>query len=161
MAYANKTAIVKLPVDSNISCEESINQVKFELTKKGFFVPSRSGAGTGNPKVQIYKNRILSSYYGYPAARTETVSFLLGEAANLYSSPKFMATISAQIMAECSQVGIVEFGWFEATMPVGYFSDNTARVFTWVPPDNSGHSKIIQTANGEQALFQWGYYFSP
>jgi hypothetical protein len=114
------------------------------------------------------KNSIQDNYYDYPADRTEAVVFeLSGDMDKLYrglmSSPQFMAILSAQIMSECDQVGLVEFHhWWEGFVPVGYFPDNTARTFTPVEfSSDSPYQKSIETSNGSRAMYQWGYYFSP
>ena len=65
------------------------------------------------------------------------------------SSPQFLTTLASQIMAACPQVGKVSYyHWFESYIPVGYFSDSTARAFSWVDYD-------------DPRVDQWGYYYSP
>lgn len=159
-----QTAIVPLPEDSSISCEESIDRVKAELSRKGFFVPLNSYPEKLEPFVKIDKNNIPQYYYDYPKDRTETVIFGLGEVTNLHSSPKFMATLAAQIMAECNSVGLITFAWlFEGGINVGYFPDRTVQIFTWIDLDldDKEHLKVIETAKGQQVLYRWGYYYSP
>jgi hypothetical protein len=117
-----------------------------------------------DPFVKIDKNHIPQYYYDYPKDRTDTVIFGLGEVTNLHSSPKFMATLAAQIMAECNSVGLITFAWlFEGGVNVGYFPDRTVQIFTWIDLDldDKEHLKVIETANGQQVLYRWGYYYSP
>jgi hypothetical protein len=85
-AIANqKQAIVNVPPDSRLNCDDAIANVKDDLTQRGFFVPWKSPrGGMGNPQVKIDKNTIQNDYYGYPSDRTERVIFVLGEISNLY-----------------------------------------------------------------------------
>ena len=173
LAIANqKQAIVEVPPKSRLSCDDAIANVKEYLTQRGFFVPWKSPrGGTGNPQVKIDKNTIQRGYYGYPSDRTESIVFVLGEVRNLYSSPKLMATLASQIMADCNSVGLVSFAyWWEGSANVGFFSDNTARTFINIYAVRSReeeeklratYSRTIKTPNGDRRQFQWGYYFTP
>ena len=170
IADSSEPAMVQLPKEnSNISCGDAIATVEADLARRGYFIPWDPPITSKiMPEVKIDKTAIQENYYDYPPERTETVIFKLsGDLNKLYqglmSSPKFMATLSAQIMAECEQVGLVEFAhWWEGYVPVGYFPDRTARTFTWVDDHESiAHQKKIETPNGQRFLWQWGYYFSP
>ena len=172
VAYSREPGVARLSKNSNIGCEKAINSVKTTLVRRGYFIPwqGRGGSrvGTIKPKLLRDKNSIQDNYYDYPADRTEAVVFeLSGDMDKLYrglmSSPQFMAILSAQIMSECDQVGLVEFHhWWEGFVPVGYFPDNTARTFTPVEfSSDSPYQKSIETSNGSRAMYQWGYYFSP
>lgn len=169
LAYSKQPASVSLPGDSNISCEDSITLVKSDLSRKGFFVTwknPRSGA-IGYPDVKFDNSTIREGYYGYPTNRTQSAVFVLGEVANLYSSPKFMAIFASKIMAACNKVGLVEFAyWYEGSESVGYFPDNTARVFINLATDESTDkqdslTKTVKTLQGDRKIYQWGYTFSP
>ncbi|MBD2177344.1 hypothetical protein H6F42_10520 [Pseudanabaena sp. FACHB-1998] len=169
LAIANqKQAIVNVPPDSRLSCDDAISNVKDDLTQRGFFVPWKSPrGGMGNPQVKIDKNTIQNGYYGYPSDRTERVIFVLGEISNLYSSPKLMATLASQIMADCNNVGMVSFAyWIEGSANVGFFSDNTARTFINIfavqsPEEQvkleATYSRRVQTPNGVISQYQWGF----
>ncbi len=170
VAYPDEPAIVQLPDEnSNVSCGDAIAAVEADLARREYFIPWDPPITSKiTPAVKIDKTVIQENYYDYPSERTETVIFKLsGDLNKLYqglmSSPKFMATLSAQIMAECDQVGLVEFAhWWEGYVPVGYFPDNTARTFTWTDDHESiAHQRKIETPNGQRLLWQWGYYFSP
>lgn len=168
LAYSKQPASVSLPRDSTISCEDSIAIVKSDLSRKGFFVPwknLRSGA-VGYPEVKFDNSMIREGYYGYPTNRTQSAVFVLGEVANLYSSPKFMAILASKIMAACNQVGLVEFAyWYEGSESVGYFPDNTARVFINLITESDEKvdslTKTVKTLQGDSRIYQWGYTFSP
>lgn len=170
-AHSREPPQVKLPKNSSMSCEEVINSVKIDLVGRGYFIPWKTLGPQGKliqPQVLVDKNLIQKNYYDYPVDRSESVVFRLsGDMNKLYSglmsSPQLMATLSAQIMAECDQVGLVEFAhWFEGFKPVGYFPDNTARTFTWVDPGSSSpYERSVKTPEGSRVVFQWGYYFAP
>ena len=172
LAIANqKQAIVDVPPDSRLSCDEAIANVKEDLTQRGFFVQWRLPRGViGNPQVKIDKNTIQNNYYGYPSDRTERVIFVLGEISNLYSSPKLMATLASQIMADCNNVGMVSFAyWMEGSANVGFFSDNTARTFVNIyavqPREErekleATYSRRVRTPNGVNSQYQGGFDFT-
>lgn len=138
---------------------------------RGYFIPWKSPpplARQIKPRVLLDTNQMQNNHFDYPARRTSTVRFYLsGEMSKLYqglmSSPQLMTALGAQIIAECDQVGLVEFAhWWEGFVPVGYFPDNTAQTFTWVElDDKSSTQKWIETSRGSTVLFRWGYYFSP
>lgn len=170
-AYSKEPAIVQIPKNSSLGCQDSIKRIKTDLARRGYFIPWETNivrSGLIKPQVQIKSNIIQDNYYNYPASRTETVIFKLsGDSDKLYlgfmSSPKLMATLGAQIMSSCDRVGLVHFShWWEGYVPVGYFPDGTARTFTWTDwRSSSSYQKIIETPNGSRSLNQWGYYFSP
>jgi hypothetical protein len=172
LAIANqKQASVDVPSDSRLSCDEAIANVKGDLTQRGFFVQWRMPRGViGNPQVKMDKSTIQTRYYGYPSDRTERVIFVLGEISNLYSSPKLMATLASQIMADCNNVGMVSFAyWMEGSANVGFFSDNTARTFINIyairPREDQEklqnmHSRRLQTPDGVRFQYQWGFDFT-
>lgn len=158
-------ATVSIPASSNQTCEQAINSVERELASKGAFVPYETDVpqvGRVEPKVSIKNGNFSQSYYDYPTNRPQMVEFMLsGEMSRLaqgvMNSPNFLATSTAKIMAECPQVGMVKFRhWWEGFVPVGYFSDSTARTFTWVNPSDS-NLRERRTRNGK---YQWGYYYS-
>ena len=158
-AQATKTS-VPIPTNSNRTCQEAVDFVSRELTSKGAFIPFNTHVVPGGrvePRVSIENglNGSFSQYNrGYPTNRSQQVKFMLsGDADRLWlgvmSSPQFLTTLASQIMANCSQVGKVSYHhWFEGYVPVGYFSDGTARAFSWVDYDDS-------------RVDQWGYYYSP
>ena len=151
LAIANqKQAIVDVPPDSRLSCDEAIANVKEDLIQRGFFKGSPGGGGRP-PEVRVNTDRIQKIYYGYPPNRTETISFDTVFAKDLFNSPKLMATLSSQIMAECDRVGIVGFNDYEGWQPVGYFPDNTARTFIG--------KKFGSVFGGGNKQLQWGYYY--
>ena len=169
------SAFVSIPNNSSKSCADAINDVKAELTEKGFFIPWEEEMGVGlvevTPEVNTYTDQIAKAYYDYPTSRTHTVSFSLSGDFNkvdtLLASPQLMSILSAQIMADCEQVGLVEFNhWWEGGVPVGYFPDNTARPFqpvTWgrAPGFLSEEDidiRTIETENGPTRIYPWGYY---
>lgn len=167
IAHAQTSGIARIP-QSSTRCETAIASVKSSLAQRGYFIPWNAAGRSIKPQVVFDNNGIRNSYYDYPSGRTQTVGFRLsGDATRLYqglmSSPQLMATFSAQIMASCDRVGLVEFShWHEGYVPVGYFPDRTARTFTWTDLDeNSPNQRWIQTTNGSRIQYQWGYYFSP
>jgi hypothetical protein len=157
--------VFKLPKSSGIGCESIVKTAKTELANKGYYVTftdvrfaGRHGAKI-QPSTRFDKLAISREYFNYPPNRTEAVIF---SGLKDYPPSQLMVSLSARIMADCPKVGLVDFDWFfEGHKPVGYFSDNTARLFT--SSDQKEHNKIIQTANGKQTLYlyEWGYYFSP
>lgn len=175
IASSKQTGVANIPQASNQSCDAAIAAVKSSLAKGGYFVPwklpKRPGASTAitiKPKVVFNNDSIQTNYYDHPTERTRTVVFQLsGHGTRLYqglmSSPQLMAKLSAQVMAGCKQVGLVEFThWHEGYVPVGYFPDNTARTFTWIDiGDGNPHHKTIETESGSRIVYEWGYYFSP
>lgn len=168
LSYAKQPVIVSVQEDSSMSCNSSIDLVKSELSKKGFFVPWKiPGSGTvGKPQVKIDTSTIRDGYYDYPETRTETIVFVLGEVDNLYSSPKYMATLASKIMAECNNIGLVKFAyWWEGEVSIGYFPDNTAREFINLYAQSEDEfellTKAVKTSEGDRRIFKWGYSFSP
>ena len=159
--YSRAPVPVKVPEDSNKSCEEAINAVEAELAEKGFFVPWEHKFGersvSFSPKLTISRDEIGRSYYNYPQNRPHSITFFLsGEASrveSLLGSPQLMAIYSAQIMSDCYQIGLINFNhWWEGYIPVGYFPNDTAKMFTYInrsPRDFEG-----------PAVYQWGTYYS-
>jgi hypothetical protein len=143
---AQKQAIVDVPPKSRLSCDEAISNVRADLIQRGFF-KGYSGPGGRPPEVRVNPDSIQREYYDYPPNRTQEILFSTVFATDLFSSPRLMATLSSQIMAECTQVGMVYFADYEGGQPVGYFNDNTARTFI-------GKKRVTRWSKQ-----QWGYYF--
>lgn len=164
---------IALPRNSIATCEQTITGIKADLAKQGYFIPWKDPIGRRGviqPKVQIDKEQIARSYYGYPADRTQAVFFRLSGNPNrllqgLMRSPRLMTTIGAKIMAECDQVALVQFTvpWEEGLFPVGYFADRMVRPFTWVDidPEQGVHQTVVGQGSDRRVMFEWGYYFSP
>ena len=158
-AHSN-LASVRIPTSSNRTCQQSIDFVSRELASKGAFVPFNTHVVPGGrvePRVSIKSIRngnFYSTYRNPPSNRLELVEFQLsGNADRIWqgvlSSPQFLTTLASQIMVSCPRVGMVDYRhWFEGHIPVGYFSDGTARAFTWVQYNNP-------------RVNEWGYYNSP
>lgn len=159
---------VKLkPTDK--TCQQAIDSVRQVLSDKGYFSPTR---GFTNqvvvPRVYSDDSFIRENFYDYPMNRTKSIRFILTDKrqnsiSNLFSSPQLMTILGSQIMSACDQVGLVGFSyWIEGIYPVGYFPDNTARVFTLFDPNRPRDEirpflKTITTPNGDRSVFQWGY----
>ncbi|MDV3002475.1 MAG: hypothetical protein N5P05_004130 (plasmid) [Chroococcopsis gigantea SAG 12.99] len=165
-----RTVKVNLPETTGIGCQATINNIKEELKRKGFFVPLRIKVDKKfqiiEPYLKINNQSILEYYLGYPESRTESVVFGLGETDSLYSSPVYMTSLAAQIFAECPTVGLVDFNWvYEGGVSIGYFPDNTARQFinlSQAPElDMNKYTRTINTSKGQVLQFKWGYYLSP
>ena len=158
-AQSTRTSVA-IPASSNKTCQQAIDSVGRELASKGAFVPFETHVAPGGrvePRVSIEDglNGSFSQYRrGYPNNRPQQVKFMLSGDANrlwngVMASPQFLTTLASQIMAACPQVGKVSYHhWFEGYVPVGYFSDGTARAFSWVDFD-------------DPRVDQWGYYYSP
>jgi hypothetical protein len=168
LAIANqKQAIVNVPPDSRLSCDEAIANVKQDLTQRGFLRPLPSRRGEIVDTVRFDSNYIQEYFFDYPSDRIQRVMFVLSEVTDLYSSPKLMATLASQIMAECKYVGMVSYArWQEGIIHVGFFPDNTARNFihTYDPSkplanQATAYRRNVQTSNGIRSQFQWGYDF--
>lgn len=133
IAHANNRVSVALPEETEATCDETIQAVVDDLEERGFFVPWQEPTyGRIEPVLDMTDDIVPRAYPNdYPEGRTVQVSFgRMANEDNLFNSPQFMTTLAAQIMAECSQVGIVSFdSWWEGGLPIGYFSDNTARPF--------------------------------
>jgi hypothetical protein len=150
-----RQTIVKLPAKSNLSCKQSIDNVKKDLVKRGFFRGTVGYAPRGeSPKVSISKDFIQKAYKEYPPNRTETIYFDTFFAKDLHNSPKLMATLASQIISQCNQVGIVTFISWEEMFPVGYFLDNTVRTFV----DQSRGLPLGERPEG-YVDFKWGYAY--
>lgn len=160
-----------IPTSSSSSCNTVVNEVAAELEEKGYFVPWQTPQNQRiEPEIKVSDDDISNGYYNYPTDRLRTVTFQLsGDMDKLYNelmtSPVFMSTRSAQIMAACPQVGLVEFQhWWEGVVPVGYFTDNTARPFQWIEADYGGsagpHHRYTETSRGRTLQYEWGYYSS-
>lgn len=171
-SIAQASVAVSIPEASDTtSCSDAISSVEAELAEGGYYIPWQMPGPNPRqiqPEVVISDDDIEMFYYGYPVERTQEVTFALsGDMNRLYqgimSSPQLMSTFSAQIMAECDQVGLVEFAhWWEGAVPIGYFSDNTARPFTWIDLDPNGpHTRTAETSHGRTVQYEWGYYFAP
>jgi hypothetical protein len=164
---------IALPRNSSATCEQTLTSIKAELAKQGYFIPWKSSIdrrGIIQPKLELNKTRIPQSYYDYPADRTQMIYLQLSGNPNrllqgFMRSPRLMATIGAKIMAECEQIGLVEFSapWEESVLPVGYFADRMVRPFTWVDidPEQGQHQKVVGPVSDRKIMFEWGYYFSP
>jgi hypothetical protein len=164
---------IALPRNSSATCEQTLTSIKADLAKQGYFIPWKDPIdrrGIIQPKLELNKTRIPQSYYDYPADRTQTIYLQLSGNPNrllqgFMRSPRLMATIGAKIMAECEQVGLVEFSapWEESVLPVGYFADRMVRPFTWVDidPEQGQHQKVVGPVSDRKVMFEWGYYFSP
>jgi hypothetical protein len=155
--------VSQLPASSGASCQNVINLTKTELAKKGYYITFTSRRGEKiQPRILFDDIKISDGYYNFPASRVGVITF---SALKDYPPDQLMASMSARIMADCPKVGLVQYAWFfEGLKPVGYFSDNTARVFKFLVYSESGshpHIRTIQTGNGERQLYEWGYYFSP
>jgi hypothetical protein len=179
VTFAREEGMVKLPKKANVSCEASINSVKSYLIKNGYYSLKPTAGLSGqvfNSKIKIDKDRIRNSYYEYPAARPELVSIhLAGDSQKVLGtfsrSPQLMVNLGAQIIAGCDRVGMVEFSapWEEFFRPVGYFSDNTVRTFSWLENRDeteirSGkypNQRVVVTPTGSISMYKWGYYYSP
>jgi hypothetical protein len=160
---------------SSSSCAEVVSAVEQDLAESGYYIPWETSLPYKPqvfPEVNFNDNRIQNDYYGYPPDRTQSVTFTLtGDSTRIYqgimNSPQLMTTYASQIMASCSQVGLVEFQhWWEGVVPIGYFSDGTIRRFEWVSESGRGASpgfaqvRVIEASDGS-ALYPWGYYYSP
>lgn len=169
LVSAGENRGVKLPEKSGESCGAVINAVEKDLAQRGYFIEWKTPGGrTIYPKTEINTEDIRKYYDDYPENRTETVTFFLaGDLTRLYhgflSSPVLMATMSAQVMAACESVGKVDFSHFEGYVPVGYFPDGMVRAFQWeeLADDDSPNQRQIQTSEGSQIKYKWGYYYSP
>ena len=175
-AYSNESVSIEIPPDSEQSCADAVGTVESELVEKGFFSPWEGEIAPGKavqvtPEIRESANDIENSYHGYPAGRTHTVNFdLSGEVNKVYTlltSPQLMSILSAQIMSDCPQVGLVRFNhWLEGGVPVGYFPDNTARSFIGVSwgrtpgfiSEEDIEIRTVETQNGSRRLYPWGYY---
>lgn len=154
------------------TCQQAIDSVRQVLSDKGYFSPTR---GFTNqvvlPRVYSDDSLIRESFYNYPVNRTKSIRFILTDKPqnsiiNLFKSPQLMTILGSQIMSACDQVGLVGFSyWIEGIYPVGYFPDNTARVFTLFDHNTTEDEmrpfqKTITTPNGDRTIFQWGYIFT-
>jgi hypothetical protein len=167
-----KQIIVKLPPKSNLTCKQSVDNLKKDLVNRGLLKPAppRSREGSQNPRIEVDKNSIQSNFYGYPSTRTETVVITLGTI-DLFRSPKLMATLGSQIIADCQSVGMISLRYFEGTFNFGYFPDNTVRTFTNLygirrygfdeERKLELYTRTVQTPNGTRSQFQWGFLYSP
>jgi hypothetical protein len=172
-APADPVVNIALPRNSSATCAQTLSAVKTDLAKQGYFIPWKDPIGRRGiiqPKLEVDKTRIPQSYYGYPADRTQTIYLHLSGNPNrllqgFMRSPRVMATIGARIMAECEQVGLVQFTapWEESLFPVGYFADRMVRPFTWVDidPEQGQHQTFVMQGTVQKVMFEWGYYFSP
>lgn len=160
--FASSYPLFQAQSEPKLSCQATIDLVRYELSKKGFFVPVKNppAGADGRPKLKIDKSTIRENWYDYPTERTDAVIFVLGETVNLHNSPKYMATLAGKIIAKCNNVGFVEFAdWWEGTAIIGYFPDNTVKEFAWPPSDS--FTRTVKTLQGERTLYKWGYYESP
>jgi hypothetical protein len=167
-----RQTVVKLPSKSNLTCQQSIDNVKKDLVNRGLFKPAppRSLMGSKNPRIEIDKNYIQRNYYGYPLTRTETVVITLGTI-DLFSSPKLMATLGSQIIADCQSVGMIRLRYFEGNINFGYFPNNTVRTFINLMGFSGNsfdeermlelYTRKVQTPNGESSQYQWGFLYTP
>ncbi|WP_141712704.1 hypothetical protein A5482_014635 (plasmid) [Cyanobacterium sp. IPPAS B-1200] len=150
---------VRVPTSSNKTCQQSIDAVAEELRRKRAFSPIRiyEYMGTAyeevHPEIIRRNDHVFKDYPEYPRNRPEAVEFkMVGDENKIFevmNSPQFIAILASQIMAACPRVGIIYYRyWYEGYRPVAYFSDGTARAFTWVYFDDPREN-------------QWGYYYSP
>lgn len=176
---AREAVTVNLPKKSNMTCQASIASVRGYLVKNGYFSPKPTKGFSGEvlqSKIQIDKNRIRTYYFDYPVDRPEVVDIhLTGNANKIFDgfkkSPKQMANLVGQIIAQCDRVGMVTFTapWEEFYRPFGYFPDNTVRNFTWVEERDETEIKtgkypyvrLSSSQNGPRYLYKWGYSYSP
>lgn len=174
-AYSNESVSIAIPDDSSKSCVEAIDAIETELIERGFFEPWQIQYPNRvlpiTPEVVTSATDIQNSYYNYPTNRPHSVTFKLsGDSGKLYGllgSPQLLSIFGARIMADCTQVGLVNFDhWWEGGLPVGYFSNRTARPFAWrdllfVGGELSLDGLPIRTSQDDRSLYPWGYYHSP
>jgi hypothetical protein len=167
-AIANESVRIPLSSKSSTTCKGSIDSVKAELVKKGFFSPWKATGwarhmGTIQPKVVIDNSMIREGYFNYPSDRPQSVRFLLSgdltKLSGLLSSRRLMTSLTARIISACDRVGLVEYAsWWEPRQIVGYFPDNTVRPFTV----SDSHDRPVKKPGRKVYYIQeWGYYFSP
>jgi hypothetical protein len=169
-AIAKEPVSMPLPTQTNTTCEGSIDSVKAELAKKGYFIPWKTGAPwhrTIQPRVEINDSKIREVYFNYPSNRTRMVRFMLsGDLNKLYvgffNSPRLMTTLAARVISACNKVGLVEYAhWHQEYRGAGYFSDNTVREFTYTDTEriDNPHTRNIKINGGTKSktLFEWGY----
>jgi hypothetical protein len=170
---ANESVSIPLTVPANTTCGGAIDGVKADLAKRKFFIPwtsPRPWLKDIQPKVEINDQSVQETYFNYPSARTRTVRFFLsGNSQKLYngffSSPRLMTTLAAGIISACDKVGLVEYvHWYEGYTPVGYFSDNTVRKFTYTDSGrrDTPYTRTIPVNGGKMTkrMFEWGYFYS-
>ena len=158
---------------ATLSCSEAQSSVQKELRSRGFFSPYRANANTSRARM-VYPAFTLDSttidkyYYGSPPGRSQQLDInLSGDSNKLYqgllSSPAYLSSLGARIMEACTDIGLVYFNhWHEGGVPVGYFSDQTARTFQWVDLGEGPHARLATGESGENIIqYEWGYYFSP
>jgi len=121
-AKASGFIFAKLPASSN-SCPEAQASISRKLKAKGYFSPyyTRHPSGqkiTISPSITISDDTVLNGYHdfpeGYPVERSQALSFnVTGDFISLYqgllSSPQYLTTLAAEILASCPSVGQVAF----------------------------------------------------
>lgn len=145
-----------IPAGTAISCQEAINKTREWLVEKEAFTPFTTNTRPGRiqPRVAIENGNYAETYRTFPSHRPEKIVFYLAGDANqiwqgALGSPQTLTSFAAMMMASCPSVGLVEYRhWWEGYQPVGYFTDNTAKAFTWVD-------------HNDQSRYTWGYYYSP
>jgi pimeloyl-ACP methyl ester carboxylesterase len=144
------------------SCNATIDSVKAELTRKGFFVPYKVVhlGKVIRPGIRVDKSQIRKYWFDYPEDRTESVVFSLGEVGGLWTSPKYMATLASKIINSCRSVGIVDFSWIhEGSAIYGFFPDGGVKEFK--PPTQDGNYRQVATPEGNVGQWRWGIYVGP
>ena len=146
-------------------CNASIELVKSELAKKGFYRPWKQSyynpPRIGKPRVIIDRKKIGDEFYDFPPGRQIAVTFVLGEIEGLFSSPMYMTKLASSIMAECTDVGLVNYAyWWEGPpASVGYFADGTAREFKVICTQCEPKVPLEPYTQGNK--IKWGYTNSP
>ena len=157
---------VPISTNSNRTCQQAVESVGRELASKGAFVPFHPGGSRPRvePTVSVEDGNFPQNYQsGYPTNRPQKVEFILSgddnSLLNVMNSPQFLTILASQIMSACPQVGMVNYQhWWKDHVPVGYFSDGTARAFTWVDVDDP---RLGWWDDQGRLLGRWGYYFVP
>lgn len=145
-------------------CNQAVESVKQDLSRRGYFSPANAFGRLRNPEVRVNNRFIVESFHNYPSARTTTVEFVLTDTnrnsiSNLYNFPQLMTTLASQIINSCDGVGLVYFCYFiEGGVPVGYFPNNTIRPFTIFDP-STPDSRIRPHYNSRNKTYQWGYFY--
>jgi hypothetical protein len=161
--------------ETSLSCVDAQSSLLAQLRAKKAYIPFLNTGFTGGRKVQmlmprppeIDSNLIRSGFFDIPSARNDALIISLAGEANylwygIMSSPSLLAKLSAEIMSACPNVGLIEYRhWWEEVVYVGYFSDNSARLFKdtnrYEESSKDKFSNHDSTLQGKRRQWKWGY----
>lgn len=145
---------IRISKNSTQTCQQAIDSVASELRRRRVFNPIYVTDDWNSQRIVpnvMRRNDSVHYYLNHPPDRLESVHFIMNnnqyQIEAIHNSPQFVTIMASRIISACPTIGLVFYStWFEQDTLVGYFPDNTVRLFTAVDPYDSRQGR-------------WGFYF--